>query len=242
MPTGAGSEPGFDVNLEGEGVSLKKRVVRRPSNLIGGGARSESSSSIAPAKRLKGSGEGNFVRLNINGYGSKRFKFKGKNRNFSSSRRSNYYRSKRKFGAKNGDGNNDEEGLVLGSNGKQVKGESEMSSVDAELIKKAVLDVRDEASDENLVSLLKLTHGYDSFRDGQLEAIKMVLSGKSTMLVLPTGAGKSLCYQLPAIVFPGITIVISPLMALMIDQLKQLPNVVNGAFLSSSQVKFTSPF
>ncbi|KNA16151.1 hypothetical protein SOVF_091870 [Spinacia oleracea] len=235
LPTGAGSEPGFDVNLEGEGVSLKKRVVRRPSNLIGGGARSESSSSIAPAKRLKGSGEGNFVRLNINGYGSKRFKFKGKNRNFSSSRRSNYYRSKRKFGAKNGDGNNDEEGLVLGSNGKQVKGESEMSSVDAELIKKAVLDVRDEASDENLVSLLKLTHGYDSFRDGQLEAIKMVLSGKSTMLVLPTGAGKSLCYQLPAIVFPGITIVISPLMALMIDQLKQLPNVVNGAFLSSSQ-------
>ncbi|XP_021746715.1 ATP-dependent DNA helicase Q-like 5 [Chenopodium quinoa] len=238
LPSGVGPKPDFEVNCEDDGISLgslKKRVVRKPSNLIGCGSRSESSSSILPAKKPKSGGEGNFVRLNINGYGNKKFKFKGRNRNFSSTRRSNYYkRSKRGFGAKNGVENNDEEGLGL-ENGKQVKGESEMSSTEAELIKKAVLDVRNEATDENLVSLLKLTHGYDSFRDGQLEAIKMVLSGQSTMLVLPTGAGKSLCYQLPAIVFPGITLVISPLVALMIDQLRQLPNVVNGAFLSSSQ-------
>uniref|UniRef100_A0A803L134 DNA 3'-5' helicase n=1 Tax=Chenopodium quinoa TaxID=63459 RepID=A0A803L134_CHEQI len=239
LRSGAGSKPDYEVNCENEGVclgSLKKRVVRKPSNLIGCGSRSESSSSILPAKKPKSGGEGNFVRLNINGYGNRKFKFKGKIRNFSSSRRSNYYkRSKRGIRAKNGVENNDEEGLGLESNGKQVKGESEVSSIDAELIKKAVLDVRSEATDENLVSLLKLTHGYDSFRDGQLEAIKMVLSGQSTMLVLPTGAGKSLCYQLPEIVFPGITLVISPLVALMIDQLRQLPNVVNGAFLSSSQ-------
>lgn len=239
LPSGTGSEPEFGVSCEGNGVNvgiLKKRIVRKPSNLIGCGSRSESSSSILPAKRPKSVGEGNFVRLNINGYGSKRFKFKGKNRNFrSSSRRSYYKRSKGGFGVNNGVENNDEEGMVLDSSGKQMKGEGKMSSIDAELIKKAVLDVRNEASDENLVRLLKLTHGYDSFREGQLEAIKMVLAGKSTMLVLPTGAGKSLCYQLPAIVFPGITLVISPLMALMIDQLKQLPDVVNGALLSSSQ-------
>ncbi|KAK9276614.1 hypothetical protein L1049_006149 [Liquidambar formosana] len=63
----------------------------------------------------------------------------------------------------------------------------------------------------------------------------MVLAGKSTMLVWPTGAGKSLCYQLPAIILPGITLVISPLVALMIDQLKQLPPMIKGSLLSSSQ-------
>ncbi|KAL5552486.1 hypothetical protein UlMin_039887, partial [Ulmus minor] len=80
-----------------------------------------------------------------------------------------------------------------------------------------------------------LTHGHDSFRDGQLEAIKMVLAGKSSMLVLPTGTGKSLCYQLPAIILPGITLVVSPLVALMIDQQKQLPPMIQGGLLSSSQ-------
>ncbi|KAL2903583.1 ATP-dependent DNA helicase Q-like 5 [Bienertia sinuspersici] len=234
--SGSGSKPESELHCEGEGGSLKKRVVKRPSNLIGCGSKSDSS-NILPAKKAKSGGEGNFVKLNINGHG-RRFTFKSRNRNFSSSRRNNYRRFKRKMGAKNGAEENglcDEEGLVMESSGKQVKREGKMSNFDYELIKKAVFDVRNEASDDNLLKLLKLTHGYDSFRDGQLEAIKLILAGKSTMLVLPTGAGKSLCYQLPAIVFPGITLVISPLVALMIDQLKQLPSVVNGAFLSSSQ-------
>ncbi|WCJ38690.1 ATP-dependent DNA helicase Q-like 5 [Euphorbia peplus] len=76
-----------------------------------------------------------------------------------------------------------------------------------ELIEAAVLAARNEGSDENL----------------------------STMLVLPTGAGKSLCYQIPAMVLPGITLVVSPLVALMIDQLKQLPHSIHGGLLCSSQ-------
>lgn len=115
-------------------------------------------------------------------------------------------------------------------------GKRDRLEVDEELIGEAVLGVRNEPSDENLLKLLKLTHGYESFRDGQLEAIKMVLSGKSTMLVLPTGAGKSLCYQLPAVVLPGIVLVVSPLVALMIDQLKQLPPMIEGGLICSSQV------
>ncbi|XP_057529039.1 ATP-dependent DNA helicase Q-like 5 isoform X2 [Amaranthus tricolor] len=242
LPSGEALKSEMGVNCEVENVnsgSLKKRVCRKRGNLIGNGLDSESSSiSVAPIKRTKCVSEGNFVKLNINGRG-KRFKFKGKNRNYSSSSsRRSLYRSKRRLAAKNGVESNglcDEEGLILENNGKQIKGESTKLRINAGLIKKAVLDVRNDASDENLVNLLRLTHGYDSFRDGQLEAIKMVLGGNSTMLVLPTGAGKSLCYQLPAIIFPGITLVVSPLMALMIDQLKQLPSVVNGALLSSSQ-------
>ncbi|CAO2829423.1 unnamed protein product [Amaranthus hypochondriacus] len=242
LPSGSALKSETGVDCEGKNVNsgnLNIRVCRKRGNLIGNGLNSESSSiSIAPIKRPKCVSEGNFVKLNINGRG-KRFKFKGKNRNYSSSSsRRSLYRSKRRLAAKNGVESNglcDEEGLILENNGKQIKGESSKLKINAELIKKAVLDVRNDASDENLVNLLRLTHGYDSFRDGQLEAIKMVLAGNSTMLVLPTGAGKSLCYQLPAIVFPGITLVVSPLMALMIDQLKQLPSVVNGALLSSSQ-------
>ncbi|KAJ8439171.1 hypothetical protein Cgig2_027097 [Carnegiea gigantea] len=232
----SGSPPKSEIEVNGEGGdsdNLRKRAVRKPSNLIGGG----SESSLLPAKKPKCSGEGNFVKLNINGHG-RRFTFKGRSRNFSTSSRRNFRRGKGRLkGAKGVESNDlvDEEGLVLESSGNQSNGEIKKSKIDSDLLKNAVLDVRNGASDENLMKLLKITHGYDSFRDGQLEAIKMVLAGKSTMLVLPTGAGKSLCYQLPAIVFTGTTIVVSPLMALMIDQLKQLPPIVNGAFLSSSQ-------
>ncbi|XP_074317118.1 ATP-dependent DNA helicase Q-like 5 [Silene latifolia] len=233
--SGSVSKPESEVHCDGQAAGFDKKVVKKPSNLIASGSGGNGSgTSLLPAKRAKlGGSEGNFVKLNINGHG-RRFTFKNRNSNCnsSSSKRNSYRRNKRSWKGNNGGQSNDlgdEEGINLAAR------EGKKPRTDYELVKNAVLDVRNEASDVNLVKLLKLTHGYDSFREGQLEAVKMVLAQKSTMLVLPTGAGKSLCYQLPAIVFPGITLVISPLVALMIDQLKQLPSVVNGALLSSSQ-------
>lgn len=214
----------------------RTKAARKHPNLIRSNV---SSTSSLPVKKVKCANEGNFVRLNINGYG-KKFASKFKRRNFNSSSGKKFYRRwKKKVGVEGKKGENglcDEEGLVV-----EVKGRGERLDFDAELIEEAVMRVRNEASDENLLRLLKLTYGYDSFRDGQLETLKMVLSGKSTMLVLPTGAGKSLCYQLPAMVLQGVTIVISPLVSLMIDQLKQLPAAVEGGLLCSSQV-FTYNF
>ncbi|KAK9108420.1 hypothetical protein Syun_024431 [Stephania yunnanensis] len=182
--------------------------------------------------------EGNFVRLNINGYGNK-FKFKNR-RGHTLKRygdRRSRWRSKGKFRkegkAEGEDGLLDEDGLV--SETAQVKTTKGRSKCNDELIEQAVLACREDPSDGNLKKLLKLTHGYDSFREGQLEAIKQVIDGKSTMLVLPTGAGKSLCYQLPAMILPGLTLVISPLVALMVDQLRQLPPMIPGGLLCSSQ-------
>jgi len=74
--------------------------------------------------------------------------------------------------------------------------------------------------------------GHKQFRSGQEWAINRTIDGKNSLLVMPTGAGKSLCYMMPAALLPGLTIVVSPLIALMHDQLRKLPVQLPGACLS----------
>src|SRR5688572_28844882 len=78
------------------------------------------------------------------------------------------------------------------------------------------------AQDRALKKTLRDTFGYARLRAGQGEVIASVLKGQDTLAVMPTGAGKSLCYQLPALHLPGTTIVVSPLIALMKDQVDKL--------------------
>ena len=82
---------------------------------------------------------------------------------------------------------------------------------------------------------LKVLFGYDSFRPGQKDVIDSILAGKDAFAVMPTGAGKSVCYQIPAMLLPGITLVISPLISLMQDQVKALNEAgVSAAYINSS--------
>ena len=75
-------------------------------------------------------------------------------------------------------------------------------------------------NETDLLKLLKSSFGLNSFRKGQLGIIESVLAKKDTLAVLPTGGGKSLCFQLPAIHFGGLVVVISPLISLMKDQVR----------------------
>ncbi|KAE9603064.1 putative DNA helicase [Lupinus albus] len=219
---------------EEEGLAARNpvKLLKRHPNLIGANA------PMPAAKLRKCGGEGNFVRLNLNGK-KRKFVNKGwkKNGKFRGSKR--YWKSKVKL-EHEGEGDQvqpefEEEGLVVENAKDKQRGSCKTKEVSCNQLEEMVSSARVDPSDENLVKLLKLIYGYESFRDGQLEAIKMVLAGKSTMLILPTGAGKSLCYQLPALILPGITLVVSPLVALMIDQLRQLPPVIKGGLLSSNQ-------
>ena len=84
-------------------------------------------------------------------------------------------------------------------------------------------------------SLLKRAFGYDNFRPGQEAAVSAVLAGRDTVVVLPTGGGKSLCFQVPALVLPGLTVVVSPLISLMKDQVDALTaRGLPAAFINST--------
>lgn len=85
------------------------------------------------------------------------------------------------------------------------------------------------------LEVLKKYFGYDSFRKGQEILIDGILKGQDVLGIMPTGAGKSLCYQIPALILPGITLVISPLISLMKDQVRTLNNAgVHAAYINSS--------
>src|SRR5690554_2511301 len=80
--------------------------------------------------------------------------------------------------------------------------------------------------------------GFDSFREGQREVVEGVVAGRDTLVVMPTGSGKSLCFQLPACVMEGITLVISPLIALMKDQMDALKVFGIPATLINSSISY----
>jgi ATP-dependent DNA helicase RecQ len=94
---------------------------------------------------------------------------------------------------------------------------------------------QDDSLQDSPKTVLRSVFGYQSFRDGQQEVIDATLSGQDSLVIMPTGGGKSLCYQIPALINSGLTLVISPLISLMKDQVDQLlANGVEAACVNSS--------
>ena len=93
----------------------------------------------------------------------------------------------------------------------------------------------------NARAILKSVFGYEDFRPGQAEVISAILSGGPVLAVMPTGSGKSMCYQLPALLDGGLTLVVSPLIALMRDQVQQMRavGVAAGSLNSNNSAEET---
>src|SRR5579864_2305533 len=90
-------------------------------------------------------------------------------------------------------------------------------------------------ADDRALAILRTVFGFDSFRGQQADVIAHVIGGGDALVLMPTGGGKSLCYQIPALVRPGLGVVISPLIALMKDQVDALRQAgVRAAGLNSS--------
>ncbi len=93
----------------------------------------------------------------------------------------------------------------------------------------------DEVNLQKAEEVLKKYWGYESFREGQKMAIQSVLEGKDTLVLFPTGGGKSLCYQVPSLMLDGLTVVLSPLVALMQDQVEHLKKIgIRATFINST--------
>ena len=96
-------------------------------------------------------------------------------------------------------------------------------------------ETEDAARRDEVAETLQRVFGYDAYRAGQREIIDAVLEGRDAFALLPTGGGKSLTYQLPALLLPGITVVVSPLIALMQDQVERLDaQGIPATFLNSA--------
>src|SRR5213080_23612 len=92
-----------------------------------------------------------------------------------------------------------------------------------------------ESTVQSALDVLSARFGFSSFRPGQQQVVEALLAGRSALAVFPTGAGKSLCYQLPALMLDGVTVVVSPLIALMKDQIDLLARQgIDAARLDSS--------
>ena len=97
------------------------------------------------------------------------------------------------------------------------------------------MNTREKNNKMNQHQILKKHFGYDTFREGQEILIDSILEGRDVLGIMPTGAGKSVCYQVPALMLPGITLVISPLISLMKDQVQSLNEAgIHAAYINSS--------
>lgn len=101
----------------------------------------------------------------------------------------------------------------------------------------------DESLERQMYDMLESKFGFSSFRPGQIEAIKAALTGRHSLVMLPTGTGKSLCYQLPSYFMPGVTLIVSPLLSLMEDQVETMKKngeksvVALNSFMSQKEKK-----